>query len=705
MPSAKTLAALSDWNTALKKTPNAHRQLLVVSGSAHYCKDVIEQLTQRYSNHETLLLGTFLCPDNNSLSIAAYRQILGVEYSLAIVDTFEAFRPNAVLAIAGTVTQGGLMVVCCPDFNEWPAYPEASTGHYLSYGEQLQFSQLRAAILMQFGTDSSVAILRENYEPELPEVIAVQPPVAPPSPFRSAEQQRLFKLITGGQPIESALLTADRGRGKSTLLGMIAGHHMATKAQSVIITSRYAESVSQVFAGVLLTCPQAKQLDRHQVTFNDLTCQWLPLDHPSLATLTESTLLLIDEAASIPVPQLTALCNQAKHLLLSTTVRGYEGSGRGFITRFIPWLKQHRPDIHHYELQTPIRWFEEDPLEHFWYRALCMDTTSFASNEVESGNSHCGNTFYYEALDKEQYDSPTNRQLLPLLMQAHYQTTADELVRLYDSPANNTFLAISNSQVIGVLNYQQEGGALLKDVANDIAYGARRVNGHLSAQGLSVLTASTAMATAIYWRINRIAVLPGFRRKGIANTLINRLLHQAKTAGVDALTTSYGATPSLTAFWNANDFKPAKPGLKRDASSGEYSLLMFLPLSQKIIDIQALIAQRFSQELLLHPAPETFGYQPTILPFAVNDSIRACTLTILEQVINGSRSLQHARGSVAWLLETQSENIAPNESKAVLEDFVTNSNALNRLTERYRLSGKRETERFIISHLGRVLTR
>ena len=174
---------------------------------------------------------------------------------------------------------------------------------------------------------------------------------------------------------------------------------------------------------------------------------------------------------------------------------------------------------------------------------------------------------------------------------------------------------------------------------------------------------------------------------------------------MDALTTSYGATPSLTAFWNRNDFVPAKPGLKRDASSGEYSLLMFLPLSQLMLDVQALITQRFSQELLLHPAPETFGCQAPFSPFAVNESIRACTLAILEQVINGSRSLQHARGSVAWLLETQSEAITDNESKAVLEDFVANSNKLNTLTERYRLSGKRETERFISSHIGRVLTR
>ncbi|MBR9793920.1 MAG: tRNA(Met) cytidine acetyltransferase [Gammaproteobacteria bacterium] len=704
MPTAKTLAALSRWNTALVETPNAHRQLLVVSGSAHYCKDVIDHIKQQYSDHETLLLGTSLYPETNSAGIAAYRQILGAEYSLAIVDTFETFRPNAILAVAGTVTQGGMMVVCCPDFNEWPVYHETSTGHYLSYGEQLQYSHLRAAILRQFGKTSTVAILRENYAVELPEVISAQPPVAPPSPFISAEQQRLYNLITAGRPIESALLTADRGRGKSTLLGMIAGHYMATQEQSVIITSRYAVSVNQVFAGVLLTCPQATQIDRHRVSFNELTCQWLPLDHPSLSTLTDSALLLIDEAASIPVAQLTALCQQAKHLLLSTTVRGYEGSGRGFITRFIPWLKQHRPDIRHYKLQKPIRWFDGDPLEQFWYRALCMDTTAVDTDKVGSV-THCSNTFNYKALDKQQFDSPANRQLLPLLMQAHYQTTGDELVRLYDSPANNTLLAIRDNEVIGVLNYQQEGGALLSDVASQIASGARRVNGHLSAQGLSVLLASDVMATATYWRINRIAVLSRYRREGIASTLINRLQQQAKVSGVDALTTSYGATPALTAFWNTNDFVPAKPGLKRDASSGEYSLLMFLPLSQTMLDVQALIAQRFSQELLLHPSPKTFGFPPSQSPFAVNESIQACSFAILEQVVSGSRSLQHARGSVAWLLETQAEVIAETESKVVLQNFLANSNTLNNLTKRYRLSGKRETERFITSHLGRVISR
>ncbi|MDG6096464.1 tRNA(Met) cytidine acetyltransferase [Alteromonas sp. ZYF713] len=705
MPTAKTLAALSRWNTALVETPNAHRQLLVVSGSAHYCKDVIDHIRQQYSYHETLLLGTSLNPETNSADIAAYRQILGAEYSLAIVDSFETFRPNAILAVAGTVTQGGMMVVCCPDFNEWPVYRETSTGHYLSYGEQLQFSHLRAAILRQFRKTPTVAILRENYEAELPEVISAQPPVGLPSLFRSAEQQRLYNQITAGQPIENALLTADRGRGKSTLLGMIAGHYMATQEQSVIITSRYSESVNQVFAGVLLTCPQATQIDRNRLSFNELTCQWLPLDHPSLSTLTDSALLLIDEAASIPVPQLTALCKQAKHLLLSTTIRGYEGSGRGFITRFIPWLKQHRPDIRHYQLQKPIRWFDGDPLEQFWYRALCMDTTVVDTDEVESGETRRSNTFTYKALDKQQFDSHANRQLLPLLMQAHYQTTADELVRLYDSPANNTILAIRDNEVIGVLNYQQEGGALLSDVASQIACGARRVNGHLSAQGLSVLLASDVMATATYWRINRIAVLPRYRREGIASTLINRLQQQAKVSGVDALTTSYGATPALTAFWKTNDFVPAKPGLKRDASSGEYSLLMFLPLSQTMLDVQALIAQRFSQELLLHPAPETFGFPPSQSPFAVNESIRACSFTILEQVVNGSRSLQHARGSVAWLLETQTEDMADSESKVVLQDFVANINALNNFTKQYQLSGKRETERFITTHLGRVISR
>ena len=700
MPTDKTLAALSEWRASHQHTQLAHRQLLVVSGTAQYCKNVVKHLFS-LCHDDTLLLGKTLFPENTSRGMGAYRTILGTEYALAVVDSFEAFRPNAILAVAGTVTQGGLLVLCCPDFAHWPAYQEVSTSHYLSYGEQLQCSVLRTAMIEQFKTDPSVAIAREHHPLILPQIRLASARPETTLPFKTTEQQTLFTRLTADKPVHNALLTADRGRGKSTLLGMIAGHCLAIQNKSVMLTSRYAESVSQVFAGLLLTCPKAIHTDRHRMVYQDTSCKWLPLDHPALTTLDDTDVLLIDEAASIPVPQLTALCSQAGSVLLSSTMRGYEGSGRGFITRFIPWLRQHRPDIEHHELLSPIRWYEGDPVERFWYQALCLEDARPAA--AEKGNEPINQVSHYQPLVKQQYHDATSRQLLPLLMQAHYQTTADELVRLYDAPTNNTLLAMADKEVVGVINYQQEGGALLQDVATGIASGARRVNGHMSAQGLSVLLASASIATATFWRINRIAVLPRYRRQGVASRLIHLLAEQARQAGIDALTTSYGATPELTRFWQTNRFLPAKPGLKRDASSGEYSLLMVLPLSERIGVEQALITQRFSQELLLHPAADTFGCGSADTAFNLNDKIKTCSVNILHQVVNGSRSLQHARGSVAWFVKTQTTSHMNAESIAVVRDFISDVNATDALARRYKLSGKRETEAWVTKHLSRLL--
>lgn len=700
----QTIAAIAKWLSQHQQHQYAHRQLLIVSGSQDYCYDIVTFLIRHYQTSATLLLGNTLVPTENALSMGAYRQILGTEYPLAIIDSFDTFRPNAVLAAAGTITRGGLMVICCPDFSLWPTYHEVSTGHYLSYAEQFQSSELRIALIRHFEADPTVAVVRENHSPVLPASFATVTPSQPAQPFKSKDQHTIFAQITAGPSIQNALITADRGRGKSTLLGMIAGHCLAEKKQHVIVTSRYSDAVSQIFSGISLTCPQAKQTGRHHMDMRGISCKWLPLDHPSLVNLQQTVLLIIDEAANIPVPQLSALCEKATHILLSTTIRGYEGSGRGFVTRFLPWLKRNRPDVAHNSMHTPIRWLAKDPVEQFWYDAFYLEKQQTESTALASASTFDNTALYFRTLDKRNYDGPLNRQLLPLLMHAHYQTTADELVRIYDAPANYTIAACLDDQVVGVVNYQQEGGVLLKDVAKDIACGARRVNGHLSAQGLSVLLASSDMATAVYWRINRIAITPSFRRHGIASALINTLVDKAIEANVDVLSTSFGATKELIHFWKSNAFLAAKPGLKRDASSGEYSILMYRPLSKRIHCERPLIEQRFYQELWLHPTPDVFDMDLVKANCDLNNrDINSCSMNILQQVVKGTRSLQHARGSVAWFIFTLLKTSPECESLSVLRQFIGSVNSIGGLAQHYGLNGKRETEHFVIAHLNTLL--
>lgn len=76
-------------------------------------------------------------------------------------------------------------------------------------------------------------------------------------------------------------------------------------------------------------------------------------------------LLCIDEAAAIPAPMLLALTERYSRLVFSTTINGYEGTGRGFEIKFKKQLALLRPNFHSVEMIQPIRWSEFDPLENW----------------------------------------------------------------------------------------------------------------------------------------------------------------------------------------------------------------------------------------------------------------------------------------------------------------------------------------------------
>ncbi|MEI8631520.1 hypothetical protein P4S72_04170 [Vibrio sp. PP-XX7] len=64
-----------------------------------------------------------------------------------------------------------------------------------------------------------------------------------------------------------------------------------------------------------------------------------------LTSRCEADLMLVDEASSIPVPMLQQLGERYNRIVFSTTIHGYEGCGRGFILKFMEWLRAYRPQF------------------------------------------------------------------------------------------------------------------------------------------------------------------------------------------------------------------------------------------------------------------------------------------------------------------------------------------------------------------------
>ena len=90
---------------------------------------------------------------------------------------------------------------------------------------------------------------------------------------------------------------------------------------------------------------------------------------------TNYDIIAVDEAAQIPVPILQKLIHvhPRAHFIFTSTVRGYEGTGRGFSLRFLEWLERRSAPVSHLTLTTPIRWRDGDVLEQFVFQSLLLD--------------------------------------------------------------------------------------------------------------------------------------------------------------------------------------------------------------------------------------------------------------------------------------------------------------------------------------------
>ncbi|MCP5011475.1 MAG: AAA family ATPase, partial [Aestuariibacter sp.] len=156
----------------------------------------------------------------------------------------------------------------------------------------------------------SPAAATEIFEGQsLPTVVDSQPAtVALVTDGKTDEQRQIVQQVkhwvTSSQQ-GIVLISAGRGRGKSVCLGIIANELANSLHLSVCITAYSRQS-----AAMLLT-----QLDNANFVSPDRL----------IASPQKADLLLIDEAAMLPYPMLTALCKHYRRVIMATTTGGYEG--------------------------------------------------------------------------------------------------------------------------------------------------------------------------------------------------------------------------------------------------------------------------------------------------------------------------------------------------------------------------------------------
>ncbi|CAN8140670.1 hypothetical protein THIOSC13_250004 [uncultured Thiomicrorhabdus sp.] len=403
-------------------------------------------------------------------------------------------------------------------------------------------------------------------------------------------------------------------------------------------------------------------------------------------------LLLIDEAAQIPTPLLTSLLQNYHRTVFSTTLHGYEGSGRVQL-RFTKTLNQLTPDWKRLHLKQPLRWNANDPLEQAINHSLLLDAENRITDEQPNLNE-----IEIRAL-KSAERMAYLPQLFALLVKAHYQTSPNDLQQLLNAP-NQLLVALYQKQVVGVLLSQSEGGLRSEWLAEN-----PNIHGHLVPQLLNRQYAYKDALSLQSWRLMRIAIEPEWQNVGIGSQLIKAWQDSARSQQIDFISSSFGASNDLIRFWLRQNMQPLHLGCKRDKASGSYNLVVYQALNNNIESLQQVAQQLYQQlpYLLSNELKQLPNDQLALIQQAKPQSLELIRdedcLKITRQYLNLQRPFTTSAIFISQLWLSHCEMQLSEDVQNLLNDKLLKKMDWQELAKSYDLTGKKQAEQAFREHL------
>ncbi|ODQ51068.1 DUF699-domain-containing protein [Saitoella complicata NRRL Y-17804] len=554
-------------------------------------------------------------------------KILGQTFGMCVLQDFEALTPNLLARTVETVEGGGIVVIMLKTMKSLKQLYTMSMDIHSRYRTESRHdvtARFNERFLLSLGSCENCLVVDDELN-VLPisggKTVKPLPPVSPEDVEGSGVKKELKELkeslqdtqpvgalVTQARTVDQAravltfveaiaektlrstvTLTAGRGRGKSAALGLAVAAAVAHGYSNIFITSPSPENLKTLFEFIFkgfdgLKYDEHLDYDIIQSTnpaFNKAivrvnifrnhrqTIQYI--DPKDAHVLGQAELVVIDEAAAIPLPVVRKLVGPYL-VFMASTINGYEGTGRSLSLKLIQQLREQSRGfvgkgkkteaddvavdrkgkaikdgeassstggrtLREIVLQEPIRYAPGDPVEKWLNKLLCLDATSAApsSRYAVQGCPHPSTCqLYYVNRDTLFSYHPVSeaflQKMMALYVASHYKNSPNDLQLLSDAPAHQLFVLLppvedGDSRLpepLCVVQVALEGEISKQTVLNSLARG-QRAGGDLIPWLVAQQYQDEEFAGLSGARVVRIATSPEFVKMGYGTRALDLL--------------------------------------------------------------------------------------------------------------------------------------------------------------------------------------
>ncbi len=602
---------------------NRHRSVIVLAGDLTWTKTTARQIIHNLNLDTVFWVSHRPSEGGSPFKSSQLTTKIGQETKHIVFDMFSGFNPKIFTTVAGTLKAGGIFMILCPPFEHWAKFndPFYATMHLPLHGAKDIPGSFLVRFIKILKSQAGCMIINQADVLDIPHISKINNP-------RLDQQSALEQQLTVVSIIKSfarkknnvQVLVANRGRGKSSALGLIAAELMLQENTHIVITGPRFFSVQKAF--LHLKKSLNNYTEKHHILMHyHSSFSYKPPDQLCLKQQKNIDILFVDEAATIPLPMLSSLLIKYPRILFSTTLDGYEGTGQGFAIQFRKILDKTISGWERHEMKTPMRWSDNDPLEQLVTQTFLLNTVS---EKMDRNPNYNRNSLRFRKI--EQDELANNETLLiqayNLLHAAHYRTTPTDLRNIIDCPSIDIFLMKSEKNILAIGLVSREG-EIPHTLADEIYRGKRRIRGHLTPQSLIYHCGIKLFSKFKYARIMRIVTHPDMQRLGIGSQLLENLEQYYKKIGYDYIAASFGLRNSLLNFWFKSGLKPVKISTTKDHASGLYSLLMLKSLSICAKELMQKAINKFGSSLTYVLKEQNIRIdkqlQMQLKPYAIDD--------------------------------------------------------------------------------------